>query len=129
MTLAYQSMVMSNPINEEEYESFMSDKAFTVTIMVGDSIVVEEYIRDEYYLLEFADWTIDSRENLYEKEEVLQGKAKNIVVMKDGVIEQHHYEGQAEMQLSLKIIGKEEKEKIMETYKKWKEENENREKG
>ena len=104
--------------DKEDLDLFMSDKVFTLTI--GGNNTSE--INGEYYLLEYSDWTYDSRDNIFNKVEKLADKPKDIVVMKDGVITKHYLEYTIGIQLGLKFVSKEEKQKIMEAYHKWKNE-------
>ena len=75
----------------------------------------------EYVMLEFADWTIDSESSLFEKNEEMRGKPKSIVVMKDGIISQYHFDNSIGVQLGYKYVGEQEKQRILKAYKEWKE--------
>ena len=70
--------------------------------------------------MEFGDWHQDSSTSLYHKDSELKGKPKDIVVMKDGIITQHHLEETINAQLVVKYLSKEEKLGINEAYEKWK---------
>lgn len=44
------------------------------------------------------------------------------MVIKDGVITKHHFEDKIGCQIGIKYVGKEEKQRIVESYNKWKKE-------
>jgi hypothetical protein len=74
----------------------------------------------EYILLEFADWTEESTTSLANKNNELRGKPKDIVVLKDGIIEKHHFENTIGVQLGIKQVSKEERAKVDRAYAEWK---------
>ena len=95
----------------------MSDKAFTAKVVSDETPASQQGMSGEYYLLEYSDWNFENDE--------LKDKPKDIVVMKDGVITKHHFEDTIGIQLGIKFVSKEEKQRITETYHKWKEEQGN----
>lgn len=113
----YKDLINSS-CDKEDLDFFMSDKVFTLTIDGNNT----SEINGEYYLLEYSDWTYNSKDNIFNKVEKLADKPKDIVVMKDGVITKHHLEDTIGIQLGIKFVSKEEKQKIMEAYHKWKNE-------
>ena len=122
LSLLYRSQIRSSSPEDDEYSSFMSDKAFTAKVVSDKTPASQQGMSGEYYLLEFADWNFESPTDLYDKNDELKDKPKDIVVMKDGVITKHHLEDTIGIQLGLKFVSKEEKQKIMEAYHKWKNE-------
>lgn len=104
----------------QPYEDFISEIAFTVTIVSDDTPAADQGMSGEYYLLEFEDWTQSSFDGIYDKNTELKGKPKDILVMKDGNISEHHFEDTTGVYIGLKYVGKEEKAAISEAYKKWK---------
>ena len=104
----------------QPYEDFISEIAFTVTIVSDDTPAADQGMSGEYYLLEFEDWTQSSFDGIYDKDTELKGKPKDILVMKDGIISEHHFEDTIGVAIGLKYVGKEEKAAISEAYKKWK---------
>ena len=104
----------------QPYEDFISEIAFTVTIVSDDTTAADQGMSGEYYLLEFGNWSQNSFDSLYEKNTELKGKPKDILVMKDGNISEHHFEDTTGVYIGLKYVGKEEKTAISEAYKKWK---------
>lgn len=75
-------------------------------------------ISDEYYLLEYSDWTYDSMDNTFNNVGKMKDKPQNMVVMKDGMITKYHFKDTIGMQFGLNYISKEEKQKITEAYHK-----------
>ena len=100
-------------------EQFLHNHCLTAT--VGDGGPAQQQgMSGEYVLLEFGDWTEDSYVSLFDKSEEMKGKPKDIVVLKDGVISKHHFEDVMGVQLGVKEITKEERERINQLYKTWK---------
>ena len=71
-------------------------------------------------MLEFADWNISSQESLFETANEMRGTPKAIVVMKGKEISTYHFENTIGVQFDLKQIGKDEKNRIIKAYNKWK---------
>ena len=125
LSFLYRSLIKSSLPKTDEYSLFMSDKAFTAKVVSDETPASRYGMSGEYYLLEFADWNFESLTDLFDKNDELKDKPKDIVVMKDGVITKHHFEDTIGIQLGIKFVSKEEKQKIMEAYHKWKEEQGN----
>ncbi len=108
-----------NSINSYSLQQFLTNHFFSVS--VGDGGPAQQQgMSGEYVLLEFGDWTEDSYVSLFDKSEEMKGKPKDIVVLKDGVISKHHFEDVMGVQLGVKEITKEERERINQLYKTWK---------
>ena len=116
----YCKLLQQSVEKKKEFEDFMSEYSFTIDIVEGETPASAQGMSGQYYLLEFGDWNIYSTKNLFDKNTELQGKPKDIVVMKDGAITKHHLEDKVDCQISLKYVGKEEKQRIVKSYKKWK---------
>ncbi len=125
LSLLYRSLIKLSSPETDEYSSFMSDKAFTAKVVSDETPAFQQGMSGEYYLLEFADWNFENTTDLFDKNDELKDKPKEIVVMKDGVITKHHFEKSIGTQLGIKFISKEEKQKITEAYHKWKKEQKN----
>ena len=94
----------------------MQDYVFTATVVDGDTPARQQGMSGEYVVLEFADWIIKEATSLYEKNSEMQGKPKDIVIIKDDIISQYHFENTIGVQLNLKQVGKEEKDRIIRAY-------------
>ena len=110
-----EKMILNDPV-------VMQDYVFIATVVDGDTPARQMGMSDEYILLEFADWNIEDATSLYDKSDEMRGKPKTIVVMKDDIISQYHFENTIGVQLGLKQVGKEEKERIIHAYEQWKKE-------
>ena len=74
----------------------------------------------EYVVLEFANWSIDSTNLLFDVRDEMKGKAvPNVLMMKDGVISKHVLKD-GTVSLHLKEIGEKEKARIKKLYRQWK---------
>ena len=116
----YCKLLQQSVEKKKEFDDFMSEYSFTIDISEGETSSSAQSMSGQYYLLEFGDWNIYSIENLFDKNIELQGKPKDIVVMKDGAITK--LEDKVDCQISLKYVGKEEKQRIVESHNKWKKE-------
>ena len=116
----YCKLLQQSDEKKKEFEEFISEYSFTIDILEEETPASVQGMSGQYYLLEFGDWNFLSTKSLFEKNIELQGKPKDIVVMKDGVIAKHHFEDKIGCQISLKYVGKEDKQRIVESYKKWK---------
>ena len=125
LSALYRSLKKSSSLEIDEYSSFMSDKAFIAKVVSDETPAFQQGMRGEYYLFEFADWNFENTTDLFDKNDELKDKPKDIVVMKDGVITKHHFEDTIGIQLGIKFVSKEEKQRITEAYHKWKKEQEN----
>ena len=116
--LEYKQVVKNNTIH-----TFNETHCFTATIVEGDTPASHQGMSGEYILLEFGDWNQDSPTSLFDKNDELRGKPKDILVMKDGQIKQYHFENTIGVQLGVKNIGKKEKQRINKAYEEWKKQN------
>ena len=103
-----------------DFEEYVKPRVFICRVSGNDSPAVNAGMSGEYYVLEFADWTMDSDVSLFAKNEELQGKPKTIVVMKDDEISLFHFENNMGTQLGFKKVGEEEKQRIIKAYHEWK---------
>lgn len=125
LSMLYHSLIKTLSSDTDEYLSFISDKIFIATVVPYDFTASQQSMSGEYYLLEYSDWNFENTTDLFDKNDELKDKPKDIVVMKDGVITKHHLEDTIGIQLGLKFVSKEEKQRITEAYHKWKEEQGN----
>jgi tetratricopeptide (TPR) repeat protein len=112
-------------MQSDDMGSFLQNHCFTATVVDGDTPAKQKDMKGEYILLEFADWTENSRSSLLVKHKDFQGKPKDIVVLKDGVITRHHFENAIGVQLGIKQICEDERQRINQLYEQWKRENKN----
>lgn len=117
---AYTKLVSFNNSYQSEYLTFLENIVFVATIVDGDTPASRQGLTGEYLLLEFADWNMESINDLFEKNAELQGKHKTLVLMKDGNISSHYFETVIGAQLGVKWVSKEEKQEILKQYHNWK---------
>lgn len=110
----------SQAVLENTLSSFCEDHCFIAVFDTSENQENPHGLSGEYILLELGDWNQNSPISLYDKDDELKGKAKDLVVMKDGVITQHHFEDSSDVQLVVKHVSKEEKRHINEAYEGWK---------
>ena len=73
--------------------------------------------------MEFADWTPESKASVFDKDEELNGKPKDILVLKDDTVSLLHFEDKVGVQLGVKEVRKEERQHINKAYEDWKKQN------
>ena len=117
-SVEYQQVIANNTI-----ATFCEDHCFTATIVEGETPASQQGMSGEYILLEYADWNQDSHTSMFDKNDELRGKPKDILVMKDDVIAEYHFENLIGAQLGIKYVGKEEKQRINKAYQEWKKQN------
>ena len=100
----------------------MADHCLVARVASGNNPAVVQGLSGEYILLEFADWNLESTGSLFDKADELRQSPKDIVVLKDGIISRYHFENRMGLSFDVKPIAKDEKQKINQAYKKWKEE-------
>ena len=110
-------------LSSENMTDFLSGHAFIITVSEGDTPAKQQGMFGEYYILEFADWTQDCMTSLFDKNEEMRGKPKDILVMKDGVVRQYHFENAIGVNFGVKEIDPDERMRINMAYKDWKEHN------
>lgn len=120
---AIESVEYYQAIDENHLDEFLADKTFTATVVSDDTPAAAQGMSGEYILLEFADWTQNSPVSLFKKNDEYRGRPKDILVMKDGVISRHHFETVIGVMFHIKQVGREEKLRINEAYRKWKKQN------
>ena len=119
--ISYCNLTKQNNSYLPYFLKFMENIVFIATMVDGETPASKQGLKGEYYLFEFGDWNMESLNSLWDKNAELQGKPKNIVLMKDGKISSHYFEDSIGCLLSVKWISKEEKKQILEQYRKWKE--------
>ena len=102
------------------FKEFTQSSTFICTTLDGNTPASKAGMSGEYYVLEFADWTMDSDVSLFAKNEELQGQPKTIVVMKGDEISLFHFENTIGVRFAPKKVGEEEKQRIIKAYHEWK---------
>ena len=106
-----------------ELVSFMSDKLWGVSIP-EDTSTGEDGISGKYYVLEYGDCDFTRGVDLLSTKEALQGQPKSLVLMQDGSIGRYDFENQVGMVLQIRKVTPEEKTRVTESYRQWKNNNE-----
>ena len=115
------SINLQNALMRDEY-------AIQGTVVSGDCAARRQGMDGEYIILEYGPWTAGNEMDFIATLESLHGKPKTLVVLKDGEVSRHHFENQIGISCLTKRIGKEEKQRIMEIYQQWKEEEKEKKK-
>ncbi|MBQ5607295.1 MAG: tetratricopeptide repeat protein, partial [Prevotella sp.] len=98
----------------------MQEYIFIAKTIDGDTPAKQQGMSGEYIMLEFADWNIKSTESLFDKNEEMRNHSKTIIVMKGEDISKYDFGDKIGVQLDLKYVGKEEKNRIIKKYESWK---------
>ena len=98
-----------------------SERIYTVTFMDNNSSDPQQELNNDYIVLEYSDWTIDSDKSLFVKDLQMIGMTpKTILVIIDGVITQYNIEETVGKMIGYKHVGLEERQLIIKAYKEWK---------
>ena len=111
-----------NALNNNRLGAFCEDHCFTATPLEGKT-ASQQGMSGTYILLELGNWNQDSPVSFFDVIKGLGEKPYDILVMNNGIIEQHHFEESAGMQYGFKRVGKDEKQRINRTYEEWKKQN------
>lgn len=85
-----------------------------------DSPARQQGLDGEYIILEYCGWHIGNEDMFVSTFNTYKTQPKNIVLIKDGVITEHHFEEKMGAYLKSKDLTKEEKQSLKETYEQWK---------
>ena len=110
-------------LHKGKIKAFMTNHCITATVNAGENAASAQGLSGEYVLLEFADWNQDSETYMIDKASQLREAPKDLLLMQDGVISRHHFENRLGFTFGVKEITKEEKQRINQAYKQWKEQN------
>ena len=110
-------------VKNDTVNTFCREYCITATVANDETAAARQGMTGEYVLLEFEDWNQDSPTSVFDTNEALKGKPKDILVMKDANIEKHHFENTIGIIISVKHVGKNEKQRINKAYEEWKEKN------
>lgn len=108
-----------NFILDDSQEYFSNLIYLGSTIADSSSPAKKNGMDGDYIILSLENWNLDSSTFLTTSIGELRGKPKTVTVMKDGVISQFHFEDSLGLNITLKCVGKEEKQRIIEAYHKW----------
>ena len=105
---------------KESFQEFLSENVVVIDIMDGDTPASRQQMHGQYVVLEYEDWNQDLYYSVFEKNEILRGKPKDILVMQNGIISKYHFESLIGARFGLKWVGMEEKQRIDKAYHEWK---------
>lgn len=110
-------------IAENRTKAFYEDHCIVATVVASNTPAGEQGMSGEYILLEYSDWNQNEPTSVYDKNNELKGKPKDILVWKDGIITQHHFEDVIGVNISIRSIEKQERQSINKAYEEWKKQN------
>ena len=98
-------------------------QVITFTPEGDDSPARQQGLQGEYVVLDYCGWHIGEELVFEDKFKEVNKLPKDIVIIKDGVISKHHFEGRMGARVKTKDILKEEKQRLKESYERWKKKN------
>lgn len=107
------------PDYAEEYhrllDDFLSDKVFTYVVIEKDGrAAYDRGMRGEYILLRHNDWTMLSNESWFAKDQKTDSDHQHLVLLTpEGEIIEEEFDGKIGIQMRLKTVGKEERERVI----------------
>ena len=108
------------------FKEFMQSGLFACETVGDGTPFAKAGMSGTYYVLEFADWTLDSDASIVAKREEMRDKPITIVAMRGDEIAQFHLEESSGVQFVFKKVGEEEKQRVLKAYRAWKESQGNR---
>ena len=108
------------------FKEFTQSGLFACETVVDDTPAAKAGMSGTYYVLEFADWTLDSDASIVAKREEMWDKPITIVAMRGDEIAQFHLEDSIGVQFVFKKVGEEERQRVLKAYRAWKESQGNR---
>ena len=108
------------------FKDFTQSGLFACETVGDDTPAAKAGMSGTYYMLEFADWMLDSDASIFAKNNEMRGKPKNIVVMRGDKIARLHFEDRIGVQFVFKKVGEEERQRVLKAYRAWKESQGNR---
>lgn len=94
----------------------MKEYVYVGTVSAG-SAAADQGLEGDYVLLEYNEWTILSTASAYPVILSTQDEPKTLLIMKDNVISQHHFDGPTGIVICLEKVGQEEKQRIVRAYR------------
>ena len=107
-------------MSSNEFEELMSGYVILLTVMEGDNPASRLGMKGQYVLLEFDNWKTGTDSSIFQVNNSLRGKPKDILVYDDFGINSYHFESNLGAKMELWYLGKEEKENVLELYNQWK---------
>lgn len=108
-----------------EISRFMADKIWAGDKPREGTPAYEKGISQGFVILEFAEWNFMSDKGLYEVTHRYQGQPKSLVIMQGDNIDRYDFEDNLGMNFEMRKVTPEEKARVVEAYRRWKENNEN----
>lgn len=108
-----------------EISRFMADKIWAGDTPREGTAAYEKGISQEFVILEFADWNFMSDKDLSGVNYKYLGQPKSLVIMQGDNIDRYDFEDRIGMSFGIVKVTLEEKARIVEAYRRWKENNEN----
>ena len=118
--MALENIIKTNPNDSivAKYQRFISETAVIAIIPGGvDTPAAKLGMRGIYFVLEYGKWNIEEKISFFDEFIRLQGKPRNVVFLKDGIIEAHSFEKSIGGNFMLRYVTLEEKEAITELYR------------
>lgn len=109
--------------SNNEFKELMNGYVILLNVMDGDNPASRLGMKGQYVLLEFDKWKMGTDSSIFQVNNSLRGKPKDILVYDDSGINSYHFEGNLGAKLELWYLRKEEKEKVVQLYNNWKDEH------
>lgn len=111
----YQAAVKDGTVSD-----FLADHVIVAVCDEGDTEARKQGMTGEYILLEFAGWNVGSKESVYDVNMETMEESIDMVIMRGSNIERHHFEDKIGIKFQVREVSKEERNRIVADYKKWK---------
>lgn len=110
---------------DKDMHDFLQQYCFVARVMDGGVAATQYGMSGDYVLLEYCGWSDADVNSVFDKGKEMDGKPKDIVVLKDGVVAGFHFEDKMGIEISIRSLASGEREHINQSYEQWKRENKN----
>ena len=107
-------------IPRNKFQEIMTNYVVLLTVADGDNPASRLGMKGQYVLLEFGGWAMGTENSVFVENNHLRGRPKDILVYDNSGIKSYHFESNLGAKMELFFVGKEEKQKFIDTYNQWK---------
>ena len=101
-----------------KYEGFASETVVVITVMGPETPAGKRGLEGEYVVLKYNEWNLFSEFDIGKYNDTLTGKPKDIMLMRNQVVQEYHFDSVIGVRFTIKYVGKEEKDKMKLAYEK-----------
>ena len=101
-------------------DDFLDEIIFLAYFTEGDTPAQRQGLNGEYVLLSLTGWEVDSKHSFYANNENQMHHPIDLIVMKEDIISEHHFDDKVGVKFYIRQVGKSERSRIISIYEDWK---------